>query len=208
MATSPRQLKNSEVRAHVLREFYDQEMRGEFRGLDLAELAKRIGVPVRQVQVALKYLVDMGLLNGQYVLGTDVPIVMGITALGMDVIDDPQKFLGRFEINQQTVEIMGPNYGQIAQGQQGSMIGQTQALNTFEEAERLIDARDGVSSPEKEQLKTSVKEIDFELKKDRFSVDRIKTLLGSLRKYEWLYPLIVNLVERSLKSLLSPSGTP
>jgi hypothetical protein len=201
MSTTGRQLRNSDVRAHVLKDYYDKEMRGEQGGINPEEFAKRLGVPRRQVEVALKYLVDMGLLNGTYVLGTDVPITWGITSLGMDVVDNPEKFQNRFEINQQTINISGDVSGQIAQVQGQSQVVQT--ANNLEDLKRLVDNHTEVPLPEKVVLKDQLQAIQQELQKDQISTKTIGKLMQPLQKYEWLYPLALDVVTKLIKKAVS-----
>jgi predicted nucleotide-binding protein len=47
-------------------------------------LAKEWGVSRREIEVALIFLVQRGSLNGEFVGGTDVPVVMEITDVGME----------------------------------------------------------------------------------------------------------------------------
>ena len=74
---------NEEIRQRILKHFYDQEMAGTHLSIDVGEFAKTLQVPARQLEVALKILVEAGFLKGTFVVGTDVPIVFGITARGM-----------------------------------------------------------------------------------------------------------------------------
>lgn len=76
-------MENSEVRSHVLRELHSQEMQGVPLRIDPTGFANRIGAQRRQVEVALKNLVDMGWLDGEYVAGTDIPVIASITAAGV-----------------------------------------------------------------------------------------------------------------------------
>lgn len=195
-------MKNSEVRAHVLKEFYDQEMRNEYRGID-SEFGKHLGVPRRQVEVALKYLVDMGLVKGTYVGGTDLPVTMGITALGLDVVDEPQKFSDQYEITQQVIQVTGSVYGQIAQAQQQSQV--TQVQYNFQDLERLIEGHTELAASERQDLKDRLIEIEQELRKDSFSQSKVRRLLESMKKYEWLFPLVVEAIVRLMKGAFMPT---
>jgi len=186
-------MKNPDVRAHVLREFYDQEMRNEYHGIDSADFAKRIRVPQRQIEVALKYLVDTGLLKGTYVAGTDVPRVFGIAALGMDVVDNPSKFRD-IEINQQIISVSGPVYGPITQAQQSSHVTQDWGDVTVD-----IDRHEGITSEERESIKRIVKDLEKLLSQDNISQSRLQEILTSLKRYNWLYPIILNIVQKILK---------
>jgi predicted nucleotide-binding protein len=80
----------SEVRLDVLRHFYEQEMKGSYEGLNVAEFAQKQRIPQRNVEVAARHLVDLGLLKGEYVAGTDVPVIMGITAAGRAAFEEHQ----------------------------------------------------------------------------------------------------------------------
>lgn len=188
-------MSNADVRAHVLREFYDQEMHGQFRGFNPADFAGRMGIPARQVEVALKYLVDMGLLNGRYVLGTDVPVVFGITALGMDLVDSPRKF-ANVEINQQIVQISGDVYAPITQAQNAATV--TQDFGNLSVA---VEQRQDLSTQEKKTLMGMLSELSQIFQKKEISLARINEILAYMKKYTWLYPVVTEIVNRIWKTL-------
>lgn len=188
-------MSNADVRARVLREFYDQEMRGEHRGIESGDFARQHGIPQRQVEVALKYLVDMGLLRGFYVLGTDVPVIMRITALGLDVVDNPRRF-PEIEINPQIIQISGSVYGPIGQARDQSQVVQT--IGGFSELEQLIDRRDELEQEEKMKLRGLLQELERELQQDSFSRSKVGKLLEVFRTYDWLFPLVKQMVTKAI----------
>jgi len=196
-------MDNRDVRAHILKEFYDQEMRDEYRGTDPGEFAQRLGVPKRQVEVALKYLVDMGLIKGEYVASTDVPVTMGIAALGLDLVDDPKNSDGLYEINQQIIQVTGPVYGQIAQAQAGSEVTQTRAIGNFVHLEQLVDSHHEIGASEREALKQCLREIHDELEHEQISTSRLGKLLEQAKQYSWLYPLIIEMIMKTLKTVIT-----
>lgn len=77
----------SRIRLAVLSKFYEQERTGKNASVDVAGWAKSWGVTKRDVEFALIYLVKKYLLQGENVAGTDVPTVMGITALGIETFE-------------------------------------------------------------------------------------------------------------------------
>jgi predicted nucleotide-binding protein len=94
-------LDQSQVRFNVLREFYEQKLKGSNVSLATDEWAKRWGVSKREIEVALIYLVRRGSLSGDFVGGTDVPIVNDITDIGMEDYEDQAK--------QNTISKTGPS---------------------------------------------------------------------------------------------------
>jgi len=84
-------MDDSEIRQRVLAKYYEMDKTGEPLLVSIGGWAESWGVPKRQVGFALKYLVDKGLLNGEYVAGTDIPLVMGITAAGIDAFESYQE---------------------------------------------------------------------------------------------------------------------
>jgi predicted nucleotide-binding protein len=63
-------------------------LKGSNVQLDINEWAERWGVSRREVEVALIYLVKRGSLSGEFVGGTDVPVVNDITDMGMEDYED------------------------------------------------------------------------------------------------------------------------
>ena len=194
-------MDNTDVRAHVLREFYDQEMLSGCGSIDPGKFAERLGVPRRQVEVALKYLVDMELVKGEYVAGTDVPVTMGITALGMDFVDNPR--IGQYEINQQIIHVAGPVYGQITQAQAASEVTQTQVIGSFVHLEQLVDNHHEIEASAREALKQCLREIHNELEHEQISTSRLGKLLEQAKQYSWLYPLVIETILKALKTAIT-----
>ena len=185
-------MSNADVRAHVLRELYDQEMREGFRGFNATDFAKKVGVPQRQVEVALKYLVDMGLVNGTYVIGTDVPVIMGITALGMDVVDNPRKF-PNIAVTQQIVQVSGDVYSPIMQVQ-----GSSNVIQKFGDLSNEIDKHQDIGLAERKEIKHKLEELQSLLNQDDMSRARLNHILDYLKKYSWVYQPAVEIVRKVL----------
>lgn len=175
-------------------------MKGEGIRLDKDKFAQLLGIPVRHVEVALKYLVEAGLLKGTFRIGSDVPFIFGIATMGIDFVENPTKFGGKFAINQQTIQVGGNVYGSIAQAQENSQTVQT--IVTFEDVEKLIEQHKEVDPPEREKIKELLGELRNELSKESHSSSRLTTLLEHFKKYGWLY---YPLLELATKTLLSNS---
>lgn len=101
------EMKDADVRAHVLKWYYEQEMSGTHHQMGIADFAKRLKLSRRQVEHALEYLVETGLLFGEKYAGSDVPYVLEIAPQGIDFVGDPEKFGDRYEINRQLIEVTG-----------------------------------------------------------------------------------------------------
>lgn len=115
-------------------------------------------------------------------------------------VSGPRKFSDQYEINQQVVQVVGSVYGQIAQAQQESQV--TQVQYNFQDLERLVEEHTEINASERQTLKDRVREIEQELRKDSFSQSKVRKWLESKKKYQWLFPLIVEAIERLLKSSL------
>jgi hypothetical protein len=77
-------LNQSQVRFHILKECYEQKMKVGIVSPDSAKWAESWSVSKREIEVAIIYLVKRGALNGEFVGGTDVPVVWDISDIGMD----------------------------------------------------------------------------------------------------------------------------
>jgi predicted nucleotide-binding protein len=83
-------MDDSEIRLRILAKYYEMYKTGEPLKVSIPEWSDSWGVPKRQVGFALKYLVDSGSLKGEYVPGTDIPLVLDITAAGIDAFESHQ----------------------------------------------------------------------------------------------------------------------
>lgn len=75
------------VRFGILRKFYDAERTGASLTVDLEEWAKSFRVSKPEVVFELRYLVDKTWIGGEYVGGSEVPVLTGITAEGKDAFE-------------------------------------------------------------------------------------------------------------------------
>lgn len=75
------------VRFGILRRFYDADRSGSFPTVDIGGWSSFFKVSTSEVVSELRYLVDKDWIKGEYVAGSEVPVVMGITAEGKDAFE-------------------------------------------------------------------------------------------------------------------------
>jgi len=80
-------MDQSELRLRILKEYYEAERDGRNVSLDVEGLAKSWGVTKREIEFGVIYLVRGNLLRGEFVAGTDVPVVLGLTSIGVDAYE-------------------------------------------------------------------------------------------------------------------------
>jgi len=80
-------MDQTEVRFRILKEYYEAEHAGSNVSLDVERLAESWGVTKRDIEFAVIYLVRGNLLRGEFVGGSDVPVVIGLTSTGIDAFE-------------------------------------------------------------------------------------------------------------------------
>ncbi len=186
-------MNNDEIRWKLLATAYHQWMKNARVSMDVSQLAKELGISEHEVGINMRYLYDRGLLLGSLVLGTIVPLVFGITPSGIDFVEHPEAYQGRFAIRVQTINIDGDVYGQVAQG---TIVQQSQKIPTYDEIRAIIGGREDIDDTEKAKLSEAVSELEKGISDGSITKGRLDQLKDYLTKYDWLWSLLADIIRK------------
>jgi len=138
-------LDNTEVRAKILRIFYDLEMNVPGSFLKTAELPDLMpGVPQNLLDANTIYLFHSRLIEGFTSIDKAAPPITRITPMGINVVENPNAYSSQFSLNIRQLHI-GTNYGQVAQADRGAAVIQTQTYSSFNELRELVKTHSELS---------------------------------------------------------------
>jgi len=188
-------VNNDEIRWKLLATAYHQWMKAGQVSLAVQRLASELGISEHEVGVNMRYLYDCDLLRGELVCGTIVPVVFGITPSGIDFVEHPDAYRGRFAIMVQAINIEGDVYGQVAQG---TIVQQSQGMPTYDEIRAVIGGREDIDNSEKAKLTEAVSELERGISDGSITKTRLDQLKDCLSKYDWLWSLLADIVRKGL----------
>lgn len=124
-----------------------------------------------------------------------------ITALGIDVVEDKDKFGQQFPFIQTTIqEIYGDVHGTVVQAVQSQVSFNQQVTNTFKEARTLVDKKENVPSDLKKDIKRRLNLLEEELGKTEPDVGRMqKSWKWLKRNANWVVPTLTKVVLEGIK---------
>jgi hypothetical protein len=186
-------LNNDEIRWNLLVVAYHQWMKNGQVRMNVPQLAKELGISEHEIGINIRYLYDRGLLLGSLVLGTIVPLVLGIAPSGIDFVEHPEAYQGRYAVRVQTINIDGDVYGQVAQG---TVVKQLQEAPSYDEIRAIIDERKDIDDIEKAKLSEAVSELEKGISDGSITKRRLDQLKDYLTKYDWLWSLLADIIRK------------
>src|SRR5271167_109870 len=172
-------MTNDEIRAKILRIFYDFEMNRPGEYASTVYLPQQlVDVPQNLIDTNLLYLCDSGLLHGTaFTFGTATPAMAKITPRGIDVVEKPE-LANQYSINLQILKV-GAVYGQVAQASQGATITQIQTM-TFDDLRKMVQDRQDIDADEKSAIQKILNELETNAKQEtltrKFMDESLKAL--------------------------------
>jgi len=191
-------MSNAEIRAKILRAHYDLEMTrpGDFLDPDLLPRLMP-GVPRNLLDANLIYLYESGLIRGEQVVSQVTPICTRIAPLGIDLVERPQIYSGRFPISVQVLNV-NTNLGQVAQASSGASIAQTQTYSSFEDLRRLVDGRTELKDAERQEIEKVLTELEKAASERGLTQKIVDEAKKALAKYGWIIPPLVSVLSQAL----------
>jgi hypothetical protein len=183
-------MRNDEIRAKILRIFYDFEMTHPGEYMNPGYLPQQLaGISQNLIDTNLLYLCDSGLLHGEaYTIGSTTPGMVKITPIGIDVVERPD-LANQYSINLQVLQV-GTVYGQVAQASQGATITQTQTM-TFDDLRKIVRDREDIDTAEKETIKKTLDELETGAQQGTLTKKTVDAARNGLAKYGWLLPSLI-----------------
>ena len=189
-------MTNDEIRAKILRIFYDFEMNRPGEYASTVYLPQQlVDVPQNLIDTNLLYLCDSGLLHGTaFTFGTATPAMAKITPRGIDVVEKPE-LANQYSINLQILKV-GAVYGQVAQASQGATITQIQTM-TFDDLRKMVQDRQDIDADEKSAIQKILNELETNAKQETLTRKFMDESLKALAKYGWIIPPLTEVLKHA-----------
>jgi len=157
-------LTNDQIRLVILDAVYNEELKAPAHfGLDRAKMMELLKVPENIMDFNVRYLEQKGLVKCMKVMGS-IWYMVKITAFGTDVIEHKGKYKETFSFVNTTIQVNGPNYGNIIQATNNSTVNfSQQIIDAFKKAYEIIETKEGISAENKQQIMQGTKALESEL---------------------------------------------
>jgi hypothetical protein len=169
-------------------------------GLDRARMKEHLQVPENQMDFNIFYLRDKRLIELLQCMGT--PWVLAkITAFGIDVIEDKDRFKVEFPFIQTNIQqIQGDVNAPVIQAVGSQVNFDQQVTYAFNQAQTIVESREGISPEQKEEIKEQLRRLEEELKSQEPDAGNIQKLWKWLKQNaSWVVPTLTTVILEGAK---------
>jgi hypothetical protein len=198
-------MRNDEIRAKILRVFYDFEMNHPGEYMNTSNLPQQLSdVPKKLIDTNLLYLLDSELLHREAltVEGRGIfrpyrattPSTAKITLIGINVVRIPE-LANKYAINLQSLQARTV-YGQVTQASQKAVITQTQTI-TFDYLREMVQARQEINANEKAVIKLILDALETTAQQGSLTKNFMDQSLKIFAKHRWLIPPLTEVLKHA-----------
>jgi len=194
------QINHDEIRHRILEILYKfAQDNPESFGLSKEAFQQILKIPEKKVFFNISYLDEKGLVRASMGIGNW--FYAKITAFGIDVVENKEKYREQFPFIQTTIqEIHGDVYGTVIQAVQSQVSFNQQVTTAFQQAHKIIDTRTDITISLKEEVKKHLNLLEEELKSKEPDLSKIQTLWKWLKSNaNWIIPTLTQVVLEGLK---------
>jgi hypothetical protein len=196
MCNEPFRLTDNEIRRRVLETLYNfaqKETKGSFPPLSRQDIQQILEIPNEKLNFNMVYLQQKGLIElhvgyDQYWYGAR------ITAFGIDVVTNKEKYAQRFPFIQAIQEIHAPVYAPVIQAVE-SQVNFQQVTTAFQQARNMTEKKEDIPKALREEVKKQLNLLEEELNSKEPDVGKIQTSWKWLkRNANWVVPTLTQVV--------------
>jgi hypothetical protein len=196
---------NSELRHQILEILYRSAQQNSLIfGVDRAKMKELLQVSESQIDFNVIYLKEKGLVELLQPLGKGQWSFARITAFGIDVIEDKDRFKENFPFILTNIQqIYGDVNAPVTQAV-GSQVNFEQQVNTaFDQVQILIERKEVITLEQKDEIKVRLGLLKEELKKQEPDVGKIQGLWKWFKQNaSWVVPTLSQVVLEGTKLAL------
>jgi len=172
-------------------------------GLDRDKMKEILQIPENKMDFNMFYLKDKGLVQLLQSLGTPWNFAQ-ITAYGIDVVENKEKYKDEFPFIQTTIqEIHGNVYGSVIQAVASEVSFSQQVTDVFKQAYKIVETKGDVPPEQKEEIKKNLKLLEEELQNKEPDAGKIQGLLRWLKQNaSWVVPTIMQVILKGIEMAL------
>ena len=192
-------INHDKIRHRILKILYKfAQENPESLGLDKETVLQILQIPEKAIFFNILYLDEKGLVSVSRGIGNW--FYARITAFGIDVIENKEKYGEQFPFIQTTIqEIRAPVYGNVVQAVE-SRVTFNKVSTAFQQARNITDTKEDIPSSLREEIKKLLDLLEEELKSKEPDAGKIKNLWKWLKKNaKWVIPMLSHFVLEGLK---------
>lgn len=197
-------MSDSEIR-HMMLEVLLKASQEDPTGVGLSRdrMKEILQIPENRMDFNMLYLKDKGLVQLLQSIGTPWNFAQ-ITAYGVDVVENKEKYKNEFPFIQTTIqEIHGNVYGHVIQAVSSQVSFTQQVTDAFKQAYNIVETKGEVTTELKEEIKKNLKLLEDELNKKEPDAGKIQGLLRWLKQNaSWIVPTIIQVILKGMEMVL------
>ena len=202
-------INHDEIRHRILEILYEFEQENPLivGGLSRDKMKEILHISEEKMDFNMVYLEQKGLLTLFKGIGTWFHA--RITAFGIDVIGDKEKFSEQFPFIQTNIqEIHGDVHGILVQAVESQVVSFNQQITTaFQQARNITETKEDIRPTLREEVKKYLNLLEEELKRKEPDAGKIQMLWKWLRRNaNWVVPTLTQVVLEGLKMALGLLG--
>jgi hypothetical protein len=173
-------------------------------GIDRKTMQQTLNISENQMDSNMLYLEEKMLVKLHKTLGS-LWAFAKITAYGMDVVEDKERFAEKFPFIKVTIQNIGGNvYGPAVQAVDSQVSFSQNITNSFKRAYQQIDENKQINAELKGDIKETLRVLEEELRKNKdANAGTIQKAWGWLkRNADWLVPTLSQVVSDGIKIAL------
>lgn len=198
-------VNNDEIRHRILKILYKFEQENPIivGGLTRDRMKELLQVSENDMDFNTKYLGEKGLLTLFRGIGTWFHA--RITAFGIDVIENKEKFTEEFPFMQTTIqEIHGNVYAPVIQAVGSQVSFNQQVATAFQQAHDITETKENIQPVLREEIRKHLNLLREELERKEPDAGKIQTVWKWLkRNANWVVPTLTQVVLDGLKMALA-----
>jgi hypothetical protein len=172
-------------------------------GMNKQQVYENLQIPEERIEFNMDYLEQKGLVVRSGFMGPPYWFVK-ITAFGIDVVEQKEKFAAEFPFIQVTIQHIGGNvYGPAVQAVNSQVIFNQQVTDAFKRAYDLVESKTDATVAQKDEIKKNLKALEEELETKEADAGKIqKAWKWIQRNANWLVPTLSQVVIEGMKMAL------
>jgi len=191
---------NKEIRYMILKTLYTHfHENPASMGIGRTTMLEVLNVLENIMDANVLYLKQKHLVSSSGVSVAFIWKSVKITAFGIDVIENKEKYKDQFPFMQVQI-VQGNNYGNIAQAGADSQVTITQISETFQKARDLTKATTGISEDLIEEVNDKLTTLEQEINKNEPELGKVQKIWKWLKgNASWVVPILKDIIMEGMK---------
>ena len=173
-------------------------------GMNKEQVCENLQIPDERIEFNMNYLEQKRLVARSGFMGPPYWFA-SITAFGIDVVEQKERFAAEFPFIQVTIQHIGGNvYGPAVQAVNSQVTFNQQVTDAFKRAYNIVENKTDATADQKEEIKKNLKALEEELETKEADAGKIQKVWKWIqRNANWLVPTLSQVVIEGTKIALT-----